>query len=237
MLHYSFAFEQSEDREDFILVIQCDSGHLNSDLIAYARYRVYDERVRFQRQQKVSDNQRKIHIVFIVHLPRNMNNSLFVGFQGEPWISGYVDDLRLVDHTSLTVYEAMGKRISELFSPNFNEEADVLSSINLLFRSHSLDDLVGIEEQIIPENAQCWRLRDCIQAAASRLQDTERTKERSTKRVVILLDCIPQDRELFGMYIILTFVVSLIISLLQMKPPFMEYLLPLCIICSPCEMK
>ena len=35
---------ERRSREDSLLIIQCDSGHLYSDLIACARYRVDDER-------------------------------------------------------------------------------------------------------------------------------------------------------------------------------------------------
>ena len=39
---------------------------------------------------------------------------------------------------------------------------------------------------------QCTRLNSCIQAAASRLQDSTQNKYRATKRVELLIDHVPQ---------------------------------------------
>ena len=66
-------------------MIQCDSGHLYGDLIACARYRLYDLMAR-------GDEEQSTHVLFIIHLPRQISSSL-VGFQGDPWISAHIDDL------------------------------------------------------------------------------------------------------------------------------------------------
>ena len=40
---------------------------------------------------------------------------------------------------------------------------------------------------------QCTRLNGCIQAAASRLQDSTQNKKRAIKRVELLIDHIPEE--------------------------------------------
>ena len=70
-----------------LVIIQCDSGHLNGDLIACARYRIYDLNARI-------DEGLITHVLFIIHLPQQVASSSFVGFQGDPWISAHIDDLR-----------------------------------------------------------------------------------------------------------------------------------------------
>ena len=89
-----------------LVIIQCDSGHSNGDLIACARNRIYDAR---------SEEEGETHIVFVIHLPHQAANSSFVGFQGDPWISVHIDDLRPTSDTTIMPYEAMDTPISELF--------------------------------------------------------------------------------------------------------------------------
>ena len=92
-------------------MIQCDSGHLNSDLIACARYRIYDKKAEATLQ---NEGEGCTHILFIIHLPRHVVGSVFVGFQGDPWISTHIDNLETTDDTVM-LHEAMGMSISQLF--------------------------------------------------------------------------------------------------------------------------
>ena len=54
-------------------------------------------------------------MVFVIHLPHQAANSSFVGFQGDPWISVHVDDLRPSSDSTIMPFEAMGATISHLF--------------------------------------------------------------------------------------------------------------------------
>ena len=81
-------FKTSGNKKKRLVIIQCDCGHLNGDLIAYARYRICDLRLK-------SDPGQITHVLFVIHLPRLFAKSYsFVGFQGDPWISYHIDDLR-----------------------------------------------------------------------------------------------------------------------------------------------
>ena len=93
-------------------MIQCDSGHLNGDLIACARYRIYDKRAEASLRH---EREGCTHVLFIIHLPRQTVGSSFVGFQGEPWISTHIDDLRPTTGGAITLQEVMGVSISQLF--------------------------------------------------------------------------------------------------------------------------
>ena len=53
--------------------------------------------------------------MFVIHLPHQAANSSFVGFQGDPWISVHIDDLRPTSDSTIMPYEAMDVPISELF--------------------------------------------------------------------------------------------------------------------------
>ena len=54
-------------------------------------------------------------MVFVIHLPHQATNSSFVGFQGDPWISVHIDDLRPSSDSTIMPYEVMGATISHLF--------------------------------------------------------------------------------------------------------------------------
>ena len=102
-------------------MIQCDSGHVNGDLIACARYRIYDKRA-----EALHRNKRKgsTHVLFIIHLPRQVVGSPFVGFQGDPWISSHIDDLRPARDSTITLHEAMNVSISQLFFGKMSADKD-----------------------------------------------------------------------------------------------------------------
>lgn len=72
-----------------LIVIQCDSGHVNGDLIACARHRICNMRAK----ARTNDYHSITHVLFIVRLPVHTVNLSFVGFQSEPWISYHIDKL------------------------------------------------------------------------------------------------------------------------------------------------
>jgi hypothetical protein len=104
-----------EDKQNRLLVIQCDSGHLNGDLIACARYRVYDERVNALNKNKIQNRDGVTHVLFIINLPHQVSSSTIVGFQGNPWISSHIDDLRPTSSDTIEPLHAIATNISELF--------------------------------------------------------------------------------------------------------------------------
>lgn len=175
-IFFSAAFEA---KEDTLLIVQCDSGHLNGDLIACARYRICDKR------SKTSQEQYKIntHVLLIIHLPRKAPGSSFVGFQGEPWTCCHVDDLRALDSGHLSLHNALHMQISDLF---YNQE--FVSEIQT-------EDTVDTQQFPLGGEVkhQCRRLRNCIHAAASRIHASEENRERATRRIEILLELIPES--------------------------------------------
>jgi len=271
LLYYcSLAFRRNlDDTQQSLLVIQCDSGHLNADLIACARYRIYDKRVEASRQNEWEG---QTHVLFIIHLPRHVLGSSFVGFQGNPWISTHIDVLRT---SMIALHKTMGVPISHLFfgkvaanrgreeeerglemstftdrlkesdeakvmqaegspssfevgfsqeelrpkppqleqvkmdtsveggishkeakadAPEFTAESDM----QMPGRQTLLEVPSGVEfENQPPEDnylhTQFRRLHGCIQPAASKLQDSSTNKERTTKRVAILVSLIPRN--------------------------------------------
>ena len=126
-----------------ILIIQCDCGHLHSNLIACARHKVIDEIVVPQssgKGDKTEDSDKAktedsdktktesesnkddklgskslVHVVFIVQLPRKAGGTNFVGFQGGDWLSVHLDDLRPLKENELSFQSAIHCSISDIF--------------------------------------------------------------------------------------------------------------------------
>ena len=105
------------DSRSQLIVIQCDSGDANGDLIACARYRIYDERVKSLEQHKDAIT----HVLFIINLPHELLDSSFVGFQGDPWISAHIDDLKPSSEATIQPQEAISETISKIFIGGYLE--------------------------------------------------------------------------------------------------------------------
>ena len=111
-----FLRQDAKDTANRLIIIQCDSGHQNGNLIACARYRIYDERVKATNKNKVQNRIGVTHVLFIVNLPHQVSSSSsFVGFQGDPWISCHIDDLRPTLGNTVEPLQAISATISELF--------------------------------------------------------------------------------------------------------------------------
>ena len=162
--------------EDCLLIIQCDAGHLNIDLIACARHRIIDERV--SAQQTANDTNQGVplqatHVVFIVQLPKQVGGTKFVGFQGAQWYSVHIDDLNPPKDLSFDLPNAFHHSMSEIFGVCLAVNGDESSSPAVLQFDASR------------------RLRNLIQKTASRLQDNEKNSHRTTQRIELLLNLIP----------------------------------------------
>ena len=173
------------------------------------------------------------HVLFVIYLPQQSVGSSFVGFQGDPWVSAHIDDLRRVTSDSVTLSEAMNMPISHLFNCQITEESVEQSQapdeemLQHLSKPKNLehireqaepmmDSSIAEHPQLVLSNQQLvqpyfqpkpktlkksgyyLRLHGCIQAAASRLQDSAKNKERATERVKRLVELIPRSAANLG---------------------------------------
>lgn len=177
-------------------MIQCDSGHVNGNLIACARYRTYDERVKALKRHRIQSGYGITHILFIINLPHQISTSSFVSFQGHPWICAHIDDLRPTSVDILGSMEGTPLTISQMFI------GTNLPGVSLLQRRDTKDESqenLNVNETEIQRNgkeyaacrtARCEQLYTCIQAAVSKLNDT--TRERSIQLIKYLTKLIPK---------------------------------------------
>ena len=211
------------------------------------------------------------HVLFIIHLPVQAVQSSFVSFQGDPWVSCHIDELRASEEGAITLEGAQGVSISELFYGGVEQRRETepelktqvsdstTTSEGIVFeRTLSMEleeeemeiegkaiemdlQVMDIEDEGGPETSsesksveallepmedgekendrdaitgkdglvmpsakdvlgkqsfsgmytQCVRLNSCIQAAASRLQDSTHNKQRAAERVKLLINVVP----------------------------------------------
>ena len=197
---------RSKVKGNNVLIIQCASGDLNSNLIACARHRVVDEVVvpqsqpddkekdehKDQNQDQTSaskDNNDTssgvVHVVFIIQFPRKSGGTKFVGFQGGKWISVHLDDLRVQKDHEVSFQNSMQFSVGELFK-NVCQHFTCSTS-----ESNSIS--TALEDQAINFNAN-KRLHDLIQKACSSLYDTRQRvfkTDRTANRIQFLAVLIP----------------------------------------------
>ena len=188
---------------------------MDGDLIACARYRIYDERAKSMMRGGVFKPGGSTHVLFVIYLPQQAVSSSFVGFQGDPWISTHIDDIR-PRYDTITLCEAMKMPISHLFISLDDEHKLSYRSKEMPVETAALEEVLtmgaGIDDRQtgfpkdepsvldsqpkskLPKKPGYFlHLHSCIQAAASRLQDSAKNKERATDRVKLLVDLIPRS--------------------------------------------
>ena len=156
-----------------ILLVQCDSGDENSNLIAGARHILLEERTNASEMLNLSSLE-AVHIVLITQLPRIAGGCRnFVGFQGGKWMSVHIDELRPPGRHIPSIEQLIDGPISMLFNGDRIEEDDAMSAVT-----------VAVAVKL---------LRNCVQAAACRVDSETESAERSTQRIELLLDLLLDD--------------------------------------------
>ena len=159
-LHYSPSFSV---KNESLLIIQCDSGHLYGDLLACARYRIDDEREKSKLRHTKGNG--STHVLFLIHLPRQIDNasSSFVGFQGGSWISAHIDDIRPPLQSDFTLDDAQGASISQLFYNGLFVTSETISSTEQVLSVEMKEDseMTGSDEEMVTdtlfeEEPQLW---------------------------------------------------------------------------------
>ena len=160
------------------MILQCDSGLLDGELIACAKYRIMDECIKKEESQTLAIT----HVLVIIHLPIQAKLSSFVGFQGGSWTSVHIDELVPDNDVNGMSPEVTPSSISELFCTSPMHQTLPLGP--------------PVEEQRTALNVShpqnYWWLRKCIQAAVSQLQAVSGGR-RGLERISILEELLPDE--------------------------------------------
>ena len=120
------------------------------------------------KQNSILECERNTHVLFVIHLPQQSVGSSFVGFQGDPWVSAHVDDLRRMDSDTVTLSEAMNKPISHLFiSPDSECEVPHESEQTPMEIAKAMDEFEEMQVAETPHDANQDTTEDLFETELS----------------------------------------------------------------------
>ncbi|XP_076109129.1 E3 ubiquitin-protein ligase rnf213-alpha-like [Mytilus galloprovincialis] len=176
---------------DNLLIVQCDCGDQNADLVACARYSIQGELQ--QISEKHSGN---IHVVLIIQLPR-VAGSNFTGFQCGLWHSLHIDDLRPLPNKMPSIVEMYHKPVSAFFDaykekkPTEDMEVDAEKDGEPDMDVDSQQETSQREQQIDILSLSM----NCAHTALSMVKDPEKDSPRTTERIKMVLNLIQNNHE------------------------------------------
>ncbi|WAR07208.1 R213A-like protein [Mya arenaria] len=100
---------QTAGTGESLMLVQCDSGDVHSNLIACARYIVMAE---YEKARELL--RAPVHVIFILQLPRKAGGC-FTGFQCGRWHSVHIDDLCPESTQMPDIQDLQGKTVSGIF--------------------------------------------------------------------------------------------------------------------------
>uniref|UniRef100_A0A8C2YVV7 Ring finger protein 213 n=1 Tax=Cyclopterus lumpus TaxID=8103 RepID=A0A8C2YVV7_CYCLU len=161
---------------DKVLIIQTDydEDSQRRNILSSAKYSCINEINKWG-----TTSNTKTFVYFVTKLPRIAGGTSYVGFQGGPWRSVHIDDLRRSKEFVSDVHSLKNRSISELF-----EDHQDHTGVPQKNDSTVLGDLFDISELI----------RSCVQSAVSMLRDAADGGELITKRVESLLTLLDESQ-------------------------------------------
>ncbi|VDI37174.1 Hypothetical predicted protein, partial [Mytilus galloprovincialis] len=192
-------FDKEDTTKDLLLIIQCDSGDQNNDLIACARNTLQDE------LQQIHDQTLNVHVVFLIQLP-GIAGSSFTGFQCGLWHSVHIDDIHPPPLELPSIADMYGMSVSALLDSkgdnlNVRERQPEEQDRERLERAEDIDLTdIHLEEKIIRRSFAPTRqfnieylIEKCIQPAVGNVKDSESESSRAIERLTLILNCIHND--------------------------------------------
>ncbi|XP_070197743.1 E3 ubiquitin-protein ligase rnf213-alpha-like isoform X2 [Littorina saxatilis] len=171
--HQLSLFHGNKSGQQKVLMVQCERGNRNQDLLQCAQYCV---------QSTWSSSVARHHVVFIVQLPR-VASTAFSGFMGGLWHCAHVDDLRTPPFVipSMTQLQAVSpaQLLASALPCNKHEKAD---------ENEEQKNLVGGEKFCLSLDLARHLLGTCVQSAVAKIRDSEGEDARSTHRIELLLN-------------------------------------------------
>ena len=194
-----------------MLIVQCDAGDVNRNLIPCARHLLVEQRTTAEEDFKENvgnDPSSFVHVVMIIQLPRLVGGcEAFAGFQGGRWLSVHIDELRPPTGHIPAIQFMVDRSMSELF-----DVAPSSTRVDKIYVEAARDDMevdeqseegIDIEMEasdLASGDAIADRvnivslLRSCVQAAIARIDAEPWRSSRSTRRIELMLSLLPDGR-------------------------------------------
>ncbi|CAC5425030.1 RNF213 [Mytilus coruscus] len=140
-----------------LIIVQCESGDINGNLIICARYGIEDEL-----KHQTKEDLKNVHIIMLVQIPR-ITREYFTGFQCGKWHSLHIDALTSSAINTPPLIQMYGKPVSAMMNTQKGDDSD------------------GEYHCMI--SALIWK---CMKSALSLIKDQHLSFERSTRRLDIV---------------------------------------------------
>ena len=192
-------FYEARSQNESMLLVQCEAGDMNSELIACSRYLIQEQRDLALRKYTTEVTPVHCrHLVFVIQLPR-VASGCFVGFQGGVWDEVHIDELRPANQTlTPSITSLANRKISSLLGSVAERNADGVESASSESGGGATDEYAeNLTEEPPVLNAEAV-LRACVHGAVSRLDDQEESMDNASMRIHILLQLIPDDARVDG---------------------------------------
>ena len=126
-----------------LLLVQCNNGEKNFNLIACCRYLVDDTRRRMLEGFKTSEKSVKpVHIVFVIQLPKIAGGCQhFVGFQVGKWRSVHIDELIESGEQQPQIEQLLNRSVSDLFQPANTVRGDNIEEMDFEQEGSEIQDI------------------------------------------------------------------------------------------------
>ena len=142
-----------------LLLVQCDDGEANFNLISCCRYLVDDTRRRTI--EDIPSAVKPIHIIFIIQLPKIAGGCQhFVGFQGGKWQSAHIDELLESNEQLPQIEQLMNRSASDLFEPENVERGDNMQAMEIVQRPDGIQD-IDVDADLEPR-AENFEVKKCV---------------------------------------------------------------------------
>ena len=192
-------FYKREKFEEGVLLVQCEAGDMNSELVACTRYLVQEEReLALSHTQKHLPTQKCYlrHLVLVIQLPRVVGD-LFKGFKGGLWDEVHIDELR-------PAYQTMTPSITSLVNKKMSCLLTTISECQMLSCDVHFEcvvsedvgkgDLAEAVKEASPVLDAEAVIRACIHSAVSLLDDIDESIDNASRRIHILWQLLPSER-------------------------------------------
>ncbi|XP_052086034.1 E3 ubiquitin-protein ligase RNF213-like [Mytilus californianus] len=179
-----------------MLIVQCECGDQNTELIACARYSIQRELKRILEE----NSEVKVHVVLLVQLPGIAGDS-FTGFQCGLWHSVHIDDLR-ISTVIPPLCDMCDKSAGEILSSSKQEVKQTSEKVETLEESE-LQTYEGdkYEPELFEQKEFHINkfIRSCVLKALACLKDpptdSGHTSGRTTERLNIVLRLLENSHE------------------------------------------
>ena len=126
-----------------LLLIQCDNGERNFNLIACCRYLVGDTRRRtLEDFRALEESVKPVHVIFVIQLPKIAGGCQhFVGFQGGMWQSVHIDELLESSEQLPQIEQLVNRSVSDLFQTADTSRRGDIEEMDVDRRGDDIQDM------------------------------------------------------------------------------------------------